>query len=481
MKGLIEGYSCDIFISYRQNDNLAGWVSEFVAALKDEFAVTFKEPVSVYFDTSLQDGLLESHNVTKSLESRIKSLVFVPIISQTYCDSNCFAWQNEFRVFNKIAREDSFGRDITLLNGNIASRILPVKIHELDPSDTTLLEEELGGALRSIDFIFKSSGVNRPLSAREDHLGDNQNRTYYRDQINKVANAVKEIIYAMKAKNDIIPGTDTTPLEKSAITALAGGNVFKRRIAAYMRRNLVLPASVLLIPLALFTALNIGNFQVKESAEEVLEKAVETCDFFRKWDNYNGKITLRTVFDNGNHSDEIIEIQTKDGFYMSDFTSGSLTCFKGIRNDLCFCSINGNNNPNSEELHRYNLGCDRIRYMKELHYCRFGLLMELRKSGLRLQKKVERKEFQGTKCIALTFLSPDYAVPDSYFHGLNYVVYLDPDDYSLKGARWYGRFNAYIVFSGFLNINGIKVPVCCAYFNSGDNSLKFIDLVSAAD
>ena len=83
-------------------------------------------------------------------------------------------------------------------SGNVASRILPVKIHDLDPEDKTLLENEIGGFLRSIEFIYKSAGVNRPLRANEEHPQDNLNKTYYRDQINKVANAVKEIIAALK-------------------------------------------------------------------------------------------------------------------------------------------------------------------------------------------------------------------------------------------------------------------------------------------
>jgi len=76
----------------------------------------------------------------------------------------------------------------------VASRILPVKIHDLDPEDKALLETELEGILRSIEFIYKSAGVNRPLRANEDHPHDNLNKTYYRDQINKVANAIKGII-----------------------------------------------------------------------------------------------------------------------------------------------------------------------------------------------------------------------------------------------------------------------------------------------
>ena len=201
MASLIQGYEYDIFISYRQKDNKHDcWVTEFVDNLKGELESTFKEEISVYFDINPHDGLLETHDVNASLKEKLKCLIFIPIISQTYCDPKSFAWQHEFVAFNQMAKEDQLGRDIRLAGGNVASRILPVKINDLDPEDKTLLENELGGVLRSIDFIFKSAGVNRPLNP-SDNPDKNLNKTYYRDQINKVANAVKEIITAIKKYN----------------------------------------------------------------------------------------------------------------------------------------------------------------------------------------------------------------------------------------------------------------------------------------
>lgn len=197
MPSLIQGFEYDIFISYRHNDNRSGWVTEFVKALQEELATTIKEPVSLYFDTNPHDGLLETHNVDKSLEGKLKCLIFIPILSQTYCDTKGFAWEHEFCAFNKLALKDSFGRDIHLSSGNVASRILPVKIHDLDSADKSLLENELGAVLRAIEFIYKTPGVNRPLNF-SDKKEDNANKTFYRDQVNKVANAVKEILSGMK-------------------------------------------------------------------------------------------------------------------------------------------------------------------------------------------------------------------------------------------------------------------------------------------
>jgi TolB-like protein/tetratricopeptide (TPR) repeat protein len=196
-------FEYDIFISYRQNDNrYDGWVTDFVENLQKELVATIKGDISLYFDENPHDGLLETHEVDESLKTKLKCIIFIPIISQTYCDPNCFAWENEFLAFKKLADNDRLGRKITLVNGNITSRILPVKIHNLDQTDQQLLERELGGPVRSIDFIHESPGVNRPLDSKHDNTYSDQNKLIYRDQINKIANSVKDILVGIKSSQD---------------------------------------------------------------------------------------------------------------------------------------------------------------------------------------------------------------------------------------------------------------------------------------
>jgi adenylate cyclase len=198
MSSIIEGYNYDVFISYRQKDNKGDrWVSEFVEALKTELESTFKEEISVYFDINPHDGLLETHDVDASLIDKLKCLVFIPIISRTYCDPKSFAWEHEFKAFVDQASHDQFGLKIKLSNGNVASRVLPVRIYDLDAFDIKVCESVLGSVLRGIEFIYKSAGVNRPLRSKEENPQENLNHTLYRDQINKVANAIKEIFTAI--------------------------------------------------------------------------------------------------------------------------------------------------------------------------------------------------------------------------------------------------------------------------------------------
>ena len=76
---------------------------------------------------------------------------------------------------------------------------MPVRIHDLDASDIQLCESVLGGVLRGMEFIYKEPGVNRSLTPK-DKEKKNLNGTIYRNQINKVALAIKEIILGLQAE-----------------------------------------------------------------------------------------------------------------------------------------------------------------------------------------------------------------------------------------------------------------------------------------
>jgi Tol biopolymer transport system component len=200
MASVVPGFECDIFISYRHNDNRSGWVTDFVNALQEELAATIKEPLSIYFDKNPHDGLLETHDVDDSLKEKLKCLIFIPVISRTYCDVKSFAWNHEFLAFLKTAAVDTLGLKVKLSNGNTASRVLPIRIHELDANDKKTIETELQGVLRAIDFTFQAAGVNRPLRPKEDESLKSVSQNSYRDQINKTANAISDLIASFQRR-----------------------------------------------------------------------------------------------------------------------------------------------------------------------------------------------------------------------------------------------------------------------------------------
>jgi TolB-like protein/tetratricopeptide (TPR) repeat protein len=302
MASLIPGYEYDIFISYRQKDNKHdGWVTEFVNQLKGELEATFKEDISIYFDENPHDGLLETHSVDKSLEGKLKCLIFIPVISQTYCDPKSFAWQHEFCAFNKLAKEDKFGRDIRLASGNVASRILPVKIYDLDPEDKTLLENELGGVLRSIEFSYKEAGVNRPLNQNDD-VRLNLNKTQYKNQVNKVANAVKEIISALKRQSD---QPDEGLKQHPEVKAAVQKNPRTKIIAGSLILIVLIVAGYYIIP-KLF------------NSSEHLEKSIAVLPFINDSPDANEETT---PFINGLMEEILINLQAIKEFRVQSRTS----------------------------------------------------------------------------------------------------------------------------------------------------------------
>lgn len=284
MSSIIQGYEYDIFISYRQKDNkYDGWVTEFVENLRKELEATFKDEISIYFDINPHDGLLETHNVDASLKEKLKCLVFIPVISQTYCDPRSFAWQNEFIAFNGIAEKDIFGKNIKLSSGNVASRILPVKIHDIERDDISLIENELGSVMRSVDFIFKSPGVNRPLKP-DDSRSDNMTHTYYRDQINKLANAVKEIINSLKSPDT--GNKKISPVIKDSLSK-PGNNSKEKKIAIAFWTLLI----VLLVVSGFFLAPILSRNDPPTKNKEAYDMVIQG-NFFLKQGPEGGKKAL---------------------------------------------------------------------------------------------------------------------------------------------------------------------------------------------
>lgn len=259
MPSLVQGYTYDIFISYRQNDNLDGWVTEFVTNLERELRAIIKDPVSVYFDQNPHDGLLETHSVDKSLEGKLNCVIFIPILSQTFCDIKSYAWQKEFCNFNTQASQDSIGREVKLSNGNVSSRILPVRIHELEAEDRQAFEAESGTPIRAVDFIYREAGVNRPLKP-SDNRAYNLNQTDYRNQVNKLAHAIKDILTAIR--NPVSP-----PIAAVKFTASAAKPSYVRLIA-------VVAAVVVILGAVYLVYRSLGS-----SSDSGIEKSIAVLPF----------------------------------------------------------------------------------------------------------------------------------------------------------------------------------------------------------
>ena len=225
----------DVFVSYRHNDDrLDGWVSAFVAALNLELRAIIKFPVDVYFDRSHDTGLRENHSVSASLDGRLNTRILLPVLSQTYCDTGSYAWKSEFIQFLEQERRNGQALEVALPSGNYASRVLPICIHELEREDVAAVEDALRSPLRSIDFVYREGGANRPLSEHDQEPGQTRAGTRYRNQLNKTALAIKELLGGMRA------GTGGTATSAPTLPARIGATQYSYSVpAAALDRGLV--------------------------------------------------------------------------------------------------------------------------------------------------------------------------------------------------------------------------------------------------
>ena len=230
------GFDCDIYISYRANDNVYdGWVTEFVSKLERELGATIKDKLTIWFDKSVETLYQHPSQVEESRTKWKKSLLFIPVVSQTYCDTGSLPWQLEFKGFQDAAAEDAIGSLVQLPNGNTVSRVLPIKIHDIDAEDVRLLESEMKGGLRSIDFIYRDTGVNRPLRPMDDEKSFDGNRPMYRNQINKLANAIKDVVLGIKYRGRTPEAAPATQPEARQIIP----NVFAAPVSGAIKVQVV--------------------------------------------------------------------------------------------------------------------------------------------------------------------------------------------------------------------------------------------------
>ena len=130
------------------------------------------------------------------------------------------------------------------------------------------MTNELGSALRAVEFIYKEAGVNRPLKPT-DSKSENQNKTDYRNQVNKVANAIKEIITSLKGSGRQTSGK---PNSNSDRTQPSVNN------AARNKKSL----AVVIISLLLVSALGYFLYPKLSSSNkeiEVLDKSIAVIPF----------------------------------------------------------------------------------------------------------------------------------------------------------------------------------------------------------
>src|SRR3990172_7293606 len=106
---ILPSYKFDVYISYRHSDSVREWVMEFIEKLQQELDASLKDRLSVYVDKRGVGNEIDSDSFKKERTENLRSLIFIPVLSNTYCDSSKFNWEEEFMQFKTSSANDELG------------------------------------------------------------------------------------------------------------------------------------------------------------------------------------------------------------------------------------------------------------------------------------------------------------------------------------------------------------------------------------
>ena len=245
-----------------------------------------------------------------------------------------FAWDNELKAFVNKASCDSFGLKVKLPNGNVANRVLPIRIHDLDVADIKLYESVVGGVLRSIDFVYKETGVNRQLRAKDDDIIRNPTQVLYRDQINKVALAIKEIIESLMKLHALEKERQGQPVDRTLVKSDLSDTkyiietdkedkkiisdtyipvIIDKAIAMLKRNKIFVPVLISFIAVTVFLLLLFNN---RNKVKLVSTKTIPEIERYITERNYYAAFTLlqkseKFISKSPGYSDLVSRVTTK--------------------------------------------------------------------------------------------------------------------------------------------------------------------------
>lgn len=223
----------------------------------------------------------------------------------------------------------------------------------------------------------------------------------------------------------------------------------------------------------------------KLTADEIFEKVVQYYDPNDIWDQYQGSMKLISIFVKSVSEEEIM-IDNAHNSYQSVIRQNDSTFVKGIKNENLHFEISNNKMTEAEIPEKFkkspfNLTSHSVKMLKEHHTYHFSGPLMLKARGAKPSPEVGSKVLFGTTCVSITF--PE-GLPDNYpqggYNGAITLYVIPAENYKLHGIHldngwWKDEKGLLTIYSGEIEINGLKIPSRRLYFNAADHSYQFID------
>lgn len=113
--------------------------------------------------------------------------------------------------------------------------------------------------------------------------------------------------------------------------------------------------------------------------------------------------------------------------------------------------------------------------------------MEMKNSGLTIEKTAKRIRFQGNRCYSIEFRSDSTLRLNNYYSNTNWKLFIDQKDFTVRGGRIENlklggsSYNLYTTCFGKLVVNRLTLPMCKINLLTLDNSLFDIEIITSPE
>lgn len=206
------------------------------------------------------------------------------------------------------------------------------------------------------------------------------------------------------------------------------------------------------------------------SATEIVERAIGYHDPGGLWDRSRLRFRLRETRPDGDERQVRFVVDSpKREFEILTHRQGA-TIEGLLAGDDCLLTLNGSPDFSDEQRERYDLSCDRLRWLEDYYTYLWGLPMKLRDPGTRIDPAVVATEYDQRPVWAVRVSYDEEVGSDTWY------FYFDRDSGGLAGYRFYHDEEAvdgeYIQLQGELEAGGLRIPARRSWYtHQGDRYL----------
>lgn len=209
------------------------------------------------------------------------------------------------------------------------------------------------------------------------------------------------------------------------------------------------------------------------TGEQLLEKAIQYHDPQGVWPTFQGELKVVLETPKSAERESLITIDLPQEYFNVSTVQEGKTSFREIKNNNCrFSAEDG-------KVSEVSLGseeCARTVMFKNYYSYLYGLPMKLKDPGTVVNSSVKQLNFKGKDYLVLQ-VSYDEAVGSDVWQ-----FYFNPESYAMEVYQFFkgddAKTGEYILLSGEMVVNGIKMPKDRAwYYNKDDGYLGTDKLV----